>query len=147
MNSTSAVATITVIVLITKYKINKYTYFGLFLLVASSADLIISALGIDQFWIDSLLSILIRYTSDLCYSLFLIYVIETFPTVCRTQCLAVVLCGSSFGVILAYSLKEFKLLELGMSVLLNLLLVKQSRHMQLDYENKLMDTLTDQHYD
>ena len=46
MNSTSAVATITVIILITKYKINRYTYFAVALLVASLLDMLIVAIGL-----------------------------------------------------------------------------------------------------
>lgn len=107
MNSTSAIATITVIILITKYQINRYTYFGVILCFVSLANLIVAIIGADRFLIDSIVSILLRYVSDLSYSLFLIYTIETFPTVCRAQCLAFTLCGSSLGVMLAYSLSSY----------------------------------------
>ncbi len=147
MNSTSAIATITVIVLITKYKINRYTYFGIILCVISFANLIVYVIGVNRFLIDSIVSILLRYISDLSYSLFLIYTIETFPTVCRAQCLAFTLCGSSLGVILAYSLSAYLTIQVLLSLGLNIILMAKSKYIQLDYENKLKDTLTDEYYD
>lgn len=75
MNITSAIATITVIVLITRYKINKFTYIGLSLLVISLINLLINIFGWNYFLIESVVSIAMRYVSDLSYSLFLIYTI------------------------------------------------------------------------
>ena len=75
MNSTSAVATITVIILITKYKINRYTYFAVALLVGSLLNMLVSAIGLEGFAVDTAISIANRYLSDLSYSLFLIYTI------------------------------------------------------------------------
>jgi peptidoglycan/LPS O-acetylase OafA/YrhL len=75
MNSTSAFATITVIVLITKYQINKFTYFGVLIFITSLVNLVAAVAGINQFIVESVISILLRYLSDLSYSLFLIYTI------------------------------------------------------------------------
>lgn len=133
MNCTSALATITVIILITRYQINRYTYLAVAMLIGSLLDLVITATGMDGFIVDSVVSIAIRYISDLSYSLFLIYTIETFPTVCRTQCLAFALTGSSLGVILAYTLSQYHWAELVLGLLLNMLLVMRSKDIQLDY--------------
>jgi hypothetical protein len=108
MNCTSAVATLTVIVLITRYQLNSYTYFAAALLLGSFADLVIALAGLEGHLVDTVISIAIRYLSDLGYSLFLIYTIETFPTVCRTQSLTFALTGSSVGVVLAYLLSQFR---------------------------------------
>jgi hypothetical protein len=143
MNCTSAVATITVIILITRYQVNRYTYFAVAMLIGSLLDVVIAVTGMDGFLIESAISIAIRYLSDLSYCLFLIYTIETFPTVCRTQCLAFALTGSSVGVILAYTLSQYRWAELVLGLLLNMLLVVRSKDIQLDYENKLRDTLKD----
>ena len=147
MNSTSAFATITVIILITKYQINHYTYFGVILCVVSLANLLITLIGADQFIIASIISILLRYVSDLSYSIFLIYTIQTFPTVCRAQCLTFTLCGSSFGVMLAYSLSSYSIVQLLISLGVSIVMMVKSKNILLDYENKLMDTLTDEYYD
>jgi hypothetical protein len=147
MNCTSAVATITVIVLITRYQMNRFTYFAVALLVGSLLDAGVTAAGLDGFMVDTIVSIAIRYLSDLSYSLFLIYTIETFPTVCRTQCLTFALTGSSLGVILAYSLSRYRWVEIVLSLLLSVVLVVRSKDIQLDYENKLRDTLKDEYYD
>jgi hypothetical protein len=48
---------------------------------------------------------------------------------------------------LAYSLSKYPLVELAICLLLNVGLMIRSKSIQLDYENKLMDTLTDQYYD
>lgn len=147
MNCTSAVATITVIILITRYQVNRYTYFAVALLAGSLADLLVSVAGFDGFLIDSIISIAMRYLSDLSYSLFLIYTIETFPTVCRTQALTFALTGGSLGVILAYVLSQYRWAEIVMSLLMNIVLLVRSKDIQLDYENKLRDTLKDEYYD
>lgn len=149
MNSTSTVATITVIILITKYKINRYTYFSFALLVASFVYLLVAAIGWDksEFIVDIILSIAVRYASDLSYSLFLIYAIEAYPTVCRAQALSLTLCGSSFGVILAYSLSGMKVAQLSIAFAFNIILLHQSQYIRLDYENALRDTLADEYYD
>lgn len=108
MNCTSAVATVTVIIIITRYQVNRYTYFAIALLAGSVLDLAVGAAGLDGFWLDSAVAIGMRYLSDLSYSMFLIYTIETFPTVCRTQSLTFALTGSSIGVILAYGLSGYR---------------------------------------
>jgi hypothetical protein len=46
MNSTSAVATITVIILITRFKVNKYTSLALLSLSVTLADLIVTIVGV-----------------------------------------------------------------------------------------------------
>lgn len=143
MNSTSAFATLTVIILITRYKINNFSYFPMIMLAVSLANAAVGIVGINQFILESIISIILRYLSDLSYSIFLIYTIETFPTVCRSQGLALALCGGSFGVILAYSLSTYRITELVLCSCFNMLLVIRSKFIQLDYENKLMDTLTD----
>lgn len=66
---------------------------------------------------------------------------------CRSQGLALTLCGGSFGVILAYSLSNYRITELVLCFCFNIVLVVRSKFIQLDYENKLMDTLTDEYYD
>lgn len=109
MNGTSAFATITVIILITKYKVNKFIYLALPTCAVVIIDIILTGIDLNGFISESILSILLRYLSDLSYSIFLIWTIEAFPTVCRTQCLALALCGSSLGVISAYSLSSFPL--------------------------------------
>lgn len=147
MNSTSAVATITVIVLITRFKVNKYTSLALLSLSVTLADLIVTIVGVREFILESILCIALRYFSDLSYSIFLIWTIEAFPTVCRTQCLTLALCGSSVGSIMAYSLQSFETAELVISLILNLAALNLSRPLKLNYENKLTDTLADEYYD
>lgn len=51
-------------------------------------------------------AVLIRYFSELCDGLLLIWSIETFPTVCRSFCVCLVFCGSGCGVVAAYLLRE-----------------------------------------
>lgn len=75
MNCTSAVATLSVIMLITRYQVNRYTYFAVAMLVGNLLDVAVAAAGLDGFIIDSVVSIAVRYISDLSYSLFLIYTI------------------------------------------------------------------------
>lgn len=75
MNSTSAFATLTVIILITRYKINNFSYFPLIMLAVSLANAVVAIIGINQFIIESIISIILRYLSDLSYSIFLIYTI------------------------------------------------------------------------
>jgi len=107
----------------------------------------LTVLKIDNFMIASILSILLRYLSDLSYCIFLIWAIETFPTVCRTTGVAFVLVGSSFGTILAYSLKEHRIAELLISIILYLIGLKLIGHVRPNHENKLFDTLKNEYYD
>lgn len=51
-------------------------------------------------------AVAIRYLSELCDGLLLIWSIETFPTICRAFCVCFILIGTGFGVSLAYILRE-----------------------------------------
>ena len=50
-------------------------------------------------------AVLIRYLSELCDGLLLIWAIETFPTISRAFCVGFVYCGVGFGVLTAYLLR------------------------------------------
>ena len=147
MNGTSAFATLTVIIIITKYKINNYFYVSIPYLLITIVNLIYFLFDYHIFIVESILSIILRYLSDLSFSLFLIWAIEAFPTVCRGRCLGLTLCGSSFGSILAYSLISTELSQFIISLILTIFVAYLSRYFSLDYENKLRDTLTDEYYD
>lgn len=147
MNGTSAFATLTVIIIITKYKINNYFYISIPYLLIAIVNVIYSSLDYHNFIVESIFSIILRYLSDLSYSLFLIWAIEAFPTVCRGRCLGLTLCGSSLGSIIAYSLKSTELSQYILSLLLTILVAFLSKYFSLDYENKLRDTLTNEYYD
>lgn len=79
--------------------------------------------------------------------MFLIWAIETYPTVSRGRCLGIVLTGSSLGSTLAYSLYSFELVKLSLSVCLGIVVVWASKWVTLDYEHKLRDTLSNNFYD
>lgn len=147
MNGTSAFATLTVIIIITKYKINNYFYISIPYLLIAIVNVIYSSLDYHNFIVESIFSIILRYLSDLSYSLFLIWAIEAFPTVCRGRCLGLTLCGSSLGSIIAYSLKSTELSQYILSLLLTIMVAFLSKYFSLDYENKLRDTLTNEYYD
>jgi len=75
MNGASALGTITVIIIITKYKINNYFYISIPYLLIAIINTIYLFLGYHSFIAESILAILLRYLSDLSFSLFLIWAI------------------------------------------------------------------------
>ena len=89
----------------------------------------------------------IRYLSDVGYSLFLIWTIETHPTVCRTKSVGFVLSGISIGSSLAYGLRSFPVLQSSVGIGISLLVLTFSHNLSLDYDHRLMDTLSHHGYD
>lgn len=75
MNGTSAIATISVIIFITRYKINKYTPLAFLSFFVTFIDLLVTLSQINGFIMESILCISLRYLSDLSYSIFLIWTI------------------------------------------------------------------------
>ena len=97
--------------------------------------------------VEIVLSVIMRYASDLGYTVFLIWAVETFPTVCRARGVGISLCGLSLGCALAYAFHDYNKTRLSMSVVFGILVVVVSRMVKLDYEHKLTDTLNDNFYD
>lgn len=50
-------------------------------------------------------SMIIRYLSELCYGIMIIWSIETFPTISRACCTTLVFCGCAVGSTVAYFLR------------------------------------------
>ena len=90
---------------------------------------------------------MVRYLSDLSYSIFVIWAIECYPTVCRTKCVGLVFTGSSFGSMAAYGLKGVPLAQLGVGLTISIMVFIFSPQLKLDYEHRLMDTLSSKAYD
>ena len=75
MNGTSAIATITVIILVTHFKLNKYTCLALLTILVLLVNLIVAIIGVEDFLFESIVSIALRNLSNLSYSIFLIWTI------------------------------------------------------------------------
>ena len=89
----------------------------------------------------------IRYLSDVGYSLFLIWTIETHPTVCRTKSVGFVLSGISIGSSLAYIVRSYPIVQASLGIVISLLVLAFSHNLRLDYDHRLMDTLSNNGYD
>ena len=147
MNATSAVAILTVIILFTRFKLTNFRIVTCLLPVMILSQLVIAILGISSYLFETISTIAIRYFSDLSYSFFLIWAIETYPTVCRTKCVGMVLSGISLGSILAYALRSVPLAQLGVGLGISLMILWFSKYLRLDYDHRLMDTLEMKGYD
>lgn len=79
--------------------------------------------------------------------MFLIWAIESYPTVCRTKCVGLVLSGISLGSLLAYIFRPMPIVQLSFSLGVSILLVWFSKYLKLDYNHRLMDTLSGNWYD
>jgi len=75
MNTTSAVATLTVIVLFSKFKLNNFRYITFLLPIAVIVDLLVTALGHNGYYFEAVVTIVVRYLADLSYSVFVIWAI------------------------------------------------------------------------
>ena len=58
-----------------------------------------------------------------------------------------VLSGISLGCILAYCLKDMEVVQLGVGLAISLLVLWFSKYIRLDYDHRLMDTLSLKGYD
>lgn len=73
MNSTSAIATVTVIIVLSKYQIKKHYIIALINFLLVLITLVLRLTGITEQVTEVILSIALRYLSDLSYSIFLIW--------------------------------------------------------------------------
>lgn len=110
VNVPTAIADLTlcIVLLNIKNRTCRYMYLGIILLIIS----LLACKEMD--WNENTIRVLailhavgIRYLSQLCYGLILIWSIETFPTISRGFCTCFVFCGTTFGCLLAYLLRDY----------------------------------------
>ena len=147
MNISSAVATLTVIVIFSKWKFHNFrlaTFLTPFILLL---NFLVTYLNCDSLPFVYAMSISLRYVSDIGFSIFLIWAIEAYPTVCRTRCVGMVFCGISLGTSFAYALGAYPLVQMGIGLVVSLLAVWASKYLRLDHRHRLKDTLSNKDYD
>lgn len=147
MNITSAVATLSAILLLAKFNSGKYFIISLLSVLTVVIYIAFKSLGWNSKVAEIVLSVILRYFSNLSYGIFIIWAIETFPTICRAQCLSFVLCGCSFATMLAYGLNNFETILLCISLVLNLLIMGSLKFLNANQNKKLLDTLHGEYYD
>ena len=147
MNATSAVATLTVILLFTRFKLTNFRMVTFLLPLIFVVQIAGSFVEFDKKLFQTITSIAIRYAADFSYSIFLIWAIQSYPTVCRAKCVGIVLSGISFGCILSYALKSVPLVQLIVGLVISLIALWFSKYLRLDYDHRLMDTLSQKGYD
>jgi hypothetical protein len=147
MNASSGVATLTVIVLFTRVKLSSFRPVIFVTPLIAATNLVLTILELNDHHFAYIVSVALRYVSGVCFSIFLIWAIESYPTVCRTRCVGMVFCGTSLGSCLAYGLRPFPLAQQVLSVLVSCLAAWLGKYLRLDYEHRLMDTLSNKGYD
>ena len=112
INIGTAAADLTLCIFLDKFKgkTTKFLFVGNCLMII--VMIVSSSLDVDNTntpfnIVQEVISVAMRYLSELCYGLILIWAIETFPTINRSLCVGIVVGGSSFGVILAYGIRQY----------------------------------------
>lgn len=92
-------------------------------------------------------SMIIRYLSQLCYGILIIWSIETFPTVSRACCTTLVFCGTAAGCTLAYLLRFHIYLMYSISIANTMLMMSLEKYLDLHKYGTMVDTFSRQYYD
>lgn len=92
-------------------------------------------------------AVFIRYLSELCDGLLLIWAIESFPTICRAYCVGFVFCGVGLGVGAAYLLRDFIEVAYILGLVCTTFALVFEGFLELDKFGIMTDTLHGGYYD
>lgn len=150
VNVPTAIADLTlcIVLLSVKNRTCRFMYLGIILLI-------ISLLACKQMdWSEDTIRVLailhavgIRYLSQLCYGLILIWSIETFPTICRGFCAGFVFSGTALGCLLAYLLRDYIQVAYIVCLVSTTFAVVLEGFIDLHKSGVMKDTLNYEYYD
>jgi hypothetical protein len=92
-------------------------------------------------------SMAIRYLSELCYGIMIIWSIETFPTISRGCCTTMVFCGCAVGCSFVYMLRSNIMLLYIISFGNTLLMMWLEKRLDLHKYGTMIDTFEGEYYD
>lgn len=92
-------------------------------------------------------SMIIRYLSELCYGIMIIWAIETFPTISRGCCTTLVFCGTALGCTSVYLLRNNVLVLYVISVVNTFLMMVLEKYLDLHKYGTMIDTFEREYYD
>ena len=141
MNITTSFADITLCAVISKItRTMKYLY-SVIALVCVVKFFFISANHNTDEIVTFISSIIVRFCSEICYGILLIWSIESFPTDCRNRICAFIISGSSLGSLLAYLLKGSNLISWIMGFIFMLVLIISEKQLELQKHGEMVDTI------
>lgn len=150
MNLATSSANIVLCIVINRIQSRKCRY--LFIAIAILYPVLIITFSLDisdsTFQIITyLFTTALRFCSDFCYGILLIWAIEVFPTDYRNKMSSLVMSGTSLGCMLAYILKKNLIILWSLGFFFVILLILFQNLMEFHKHGVMVDTLKGQLYD